>query len=159
VKFLADDRLEGRETGSEGLRQAESYVVEQLRKSGLEPAGADGFLPAHKIRVPPDRRKRFQRHADSRRQAGTSGPWRRRNLQHSHRTRSRRPGPDGLRRIRLQIPENKFDDLAGLDLQGKIRRLHHRLDPPTCPQPYPPTTDRSPNAGSLFTMPASSALW
>src|ERR1700722_11904276 len=43
VKFLADDRLEGRETGSEGLRQAESYVVDQLRKPGLDPAGADGF--------------------------------------------------------------------------------------------------------------------
>jgi hypothetical protein len=28
VKFLADDSLEGRETGSEGLRKAQSYVVD-----------------------------------------------------------------------------------------------------------------------------------
>src|SRR5437879_11659488 len=43
VKFLADDSLEGRDTGSEGLRKAQAYAVEQLRKAGLEPAGANGF--------------------------------------------------------------------------------------------------------------------
>ena len=43
VKVLADDNLEGRETGSAGLRKAEAYVVDQLKKSGLQPAGSDGF--------------------------------------------------------------------------------------------------------------------
>ena len=43
VQFLADDNLEGRETGSEGLRKAEAYVVDQFKKAGLEPAGSDGF--------------------------------------------------------------------------------------------------------------------
>src|SRR4030081_2768090 len=43
VKCLADDSLEGRNTGSEGLRKAQAYAVEQLQKAGLEPAGADGF--------------------------------------------------------------------------------------------------------------------
>src|SRR6267143_3166394 len=43
VKFLADDNLEGRETGSEGLRKAESYVVDQFTKAGLQPAGTNGF--------------------------------------------------------------------------------------------------------------------
>ena len=43
VKFLADDSLEGRDTGSEGLRKAEAYAVEQFQKASLEPAGADGF--------------------------------------------------------------------------------------------------------------------
>ena len=38
VKVLADDNMEGRETGSDGLRRAEAYTVEQLKKSGLEPA-------------------------------------------------------------------------------------------------------------------------
>ena len=37
VKFLADDKLEGRETGSEGLRKAEAYVVEQLTKPDCSP--------------------------------------------------------------------------------------------------------------------------
>src|SRR5271157_352585 len=43
VKVLAADDMEGRETGSEGLRKASAYVVEQLKKSGLEPAGTKGF--------------------------------------------------------------------------------------------------------------------
>jgi len=43
VQFLAADSLEGRETGSEGLRKAEAYVVEHLKKAGLQPAGVDGF--------------------------------------------------------------------------------------------------------------------
>src|SRR6202047_690538 len=46
VKFLADDSLEGRDTGSEGLRQAQAYAVEQLQKAGLEPAGTNGFYQA-----------------------------------------------------------------------------------------------------------------
>src|SRR5258708_8405405 len=43
VKFLADDALEGRDTGSEGLRKAQAYAVEQFEKAGLEPAGVNGF--------------------------------------------------------------------------------------------------------------------
>jgi hypothetical protein len=43
VKVLADDNMEGRETGSEGLRKAEAFAVEQLEKSGLQPAGEKGF--------------------------------------------------------------------------------------------------------------------
>jgi hypothetical protein len=43
VKVLADDNMEGRDTGSEGLRKAEAYVVDQLTKDGLTPAGTNGF--------------------------------------------------------------------------------------------------------------------
>src|SRR5436305_5468375 len=43
VKVLADDNMEGRETGSTGLKKAEAYVVEQLKKDGLQPAGVNGF--------------------------------------------------------------------------------------------------------------------
>jgi len=39
VKILAADNMEGRETGSPGLRKAQEYVVEQLKSAGLEPAG------------------------------------------------------------------------------------------------------------------------
>ena len=43
VKYVADDRMEGRETGSEGLRMAEAYAVEQLVTAGVQPAGTNGF--------------------------------------------------------------------------------------------------------------------
>ena len=43
VKVLADDKMEGRETGSAGLRNTEAYIVDQLKSNGLEPAGVSGF--------------------------------------------------------------------------------------------------------------------
>src|SRR5215471_4271803 len=43
VKFLADDKLEGRDTGSRGERTAEEYAVDQLKGGGAEPAGTSGF--------------------------------------------------------------------------------------------------------------------
>jgi Zn-dependent M28 family amino/carboxypeptidase len=49
VKVLADDNMEGRQTGSEGLKRAEAYAVEQLQKSGLEPAGENGFYQSVKF--------------------------------------------------------------------------------------------------------------
>ncbi len=44
VSALADDRLEGRETGSEGHRRAADYVAKEFARLGLKPAGTDGFL-------------------------------------------------------------------------------------------------------------------
>ena len=44
VKALADDALEGRQTGSEGYRRAAAYVVSHFEKAGLKPAGSNGFL-------------------------------------------------------------------------------------------------------------------
>ena len=43
IKFLADDKLEGRDTGSRGERAAQAYAVEQLQNAGAEPAGVNGF--------------------------------------------------------------------------------------------------------------------
>ncbi len=43
VEVLANDNMDGRETGSPGLQRAEAYVVDQLKKSGLSPAGVNGF--------------------------------------------------------------------------------------------------------------------
>jgi Zn-dependent M28 family amino/carboxypeptidase len=44
VKVLAADGMEGRETGSTGLRKAQDYVVEQLKRAGLEPVGTKGYF-------------------------------------------------------------------------------------------------------------------
>ncbi len=44
VKYLADDQLEGRNTGSEGHRKAADYVAHQFADDGLEPAGTEGYI-------------------------------------------------------------------------------------------------------------------
>ena len=50
VAFLADDKLEGRDTGSEGHRKAAEYVAREFARAGLQPAGTDGYLQPVKFR-------------------------------------------------------------------------------------------------------------
>ena len=49
VLVLADDRLEGRGTGSPGHRKAAEYVAREFEKAGLKPAGTEGFLQPVKL--------------------------------------------------------------------------------------------------------------
>ena len=44
VAFLADDKLEGRQTGSEGELKAAEYIAKRFSDLGLEAKGADGYL-------------------------------------------------------------------------------------------------------------------
>lgn len=46
VDYLADDRLEGRLTGTEGERLAFEYITRQFETLGLEPVGEEGYLQA-----------------------------------------------------------------------------------------------------------------
>jgi hypothetical protein len=57
VVALANDGMEGRETGSPGYLKAERYVVAQFEKAGLKPAGEKGYLqpvPLHVVRLRTD---------------------------------------------------------------------------------------------------------
>jgi Zn-dependent M28 family amino/carboxypeptidase len=120
VKVLAADDMEGRETGSEGLRKAAAYIVEQLKKDGLQPAGIDGFYQPVKL---------ISRQID---ESGSSLTLVRNG------TKERLTlGEDAFFSTRVQlapevdaplvfvgyglrIPEKNYDDYAGLDLKGKI---------------------------------------
>ncbi len=42
IEVLADDSLEGRESGSRGGRAAGEYLMEQLKELGLKPIGDRG---------------------------------------------------------------------------------------------------------------------
>jgi hypothetical protein len=44
VEFLASDKLEGRNTGSEGHRVAAEYVAKHFEGDGLKPAGEHGYF-------------------------------------------------------------------------------------------------------------------
>src|SRR3984885_6272716 len=44
VEFLASDKLEGRNTGSEGHRKAAEFVASQFDLDGLKPAGERGYI-------------------------------------------------------------------------------------------------------------------
>ncbi|MDR3714412.1 MAG: M28 family peptidase [Puia sp.] len=42
IRYLADDQLEGRRTGSPGEKMAGEYISAELRKAGLQPRGENG---------------------------------------------------------------------------------------------------------------------
>ncbi|MBN4070789.1 DUF4910 domain-containing protein [Olleya sp. AH-315-F22] len=44
VSFLADDKLEGRETGTKGEQIAAEYIAKRFEEIGIEPKGTMGFL-------------------------------------------------------------------------------------------------------------------
>jgi Zn-dependent M28 family amino/carboxypeptidase len=44
VKTLADDSFEGRQTGTDGYRKAAAYVAGQFERVGLKPAGTKGYF-------------------------------------------------------------------------------------------------------------------
>lgn len=49
VKYLADDKLEGRRTGTRGEQLALAYIVQQYQQIGLQPKGKDGYIQTFEI--------------------------------------------------------------------------------------------------------------
>jgi len=120
VKVLADDNMEGRETGSAGLQRAEAYIVDQLKQAGLQPAGTDGYYQTAK----------FQSRQIIEKDSSIA-------LVRNAKVEPLTLGEDAFFSTRvdlapeleaplvfvgygLRIPEKNYDDLAGLDLNGKV---------------------------------------
>jgi Zn-dependent M28 family amino/carboxypeptidase len=121
VKFLADDSLEGRNTGSEGLRKAQAYAVEQLQKAGLEPAGTNGFYqPVSFTQFQVDESKSSL--ALVRNGKLESLSFADDAFISSRATRATVHVGTNLVFVGygLKIPEKNLDELAGLDLIGKV---------------------------------------
>ena len=120
VKFLADDALEGRDTGSEGHRKAAAYVAAEFEKAGLKPGGVGGYLQPVKFR---SRRIVEEKSSLALIRQGIAEPV----ILGDEATFNMRVDP--APRVEaplvfvgygLTVPELKYDDLAGLDLKGKI---------------------------------------
>ena len=121
VRFLADDKLEGRGTGTRGYDRAAQYVAEQMQSLGLEPGGTGGYL-----QPVPFLRGDLQRAACAfeLRRNGESVP-----LEVG---RDVLLSPDYLRTkwtteaalvfagYGVSAPEMGYDDYAGLDARGKV---------------------------------------
>ena len=143
VRFLADDKLEGRNTGSEGHRKAAAYVAEQFERSGLKPASSAGYFQTVKL----ESKELDEGHSSLSLVRGTS-------------TEHLTLGQDAIIGVRgnpsptidaelvfagygLAIPEADHDDFKELDVQGKVvvflqgapppsrDRWQHTCSPPT----------------------------
>ncbi|MEO6070437.1 MAG: M28 family peptidase [Chitinophagaceae bacterium] len=49
ISFLADDKLEGRRTGTLGEQMAAEYISQQFKEAGLVPKGTSGYLQSFEI--------------------------------------------------------------------------------------------------------------
>ena len=135
VAFLADDAMKGRDTGSPEHRKAAEYIAAEFAKAKLEPGGTKGyFQPVPSDRAASSRRNRAWRWCA---RAGAVTPV----VLGDEATFSMRiePAPAVEAPIvfagyGLQVPEAKHDDLAGLDLKGKIV-MHLTGGPSTIPGP------------------------
>jgi Zn-dependent M28 family amino/carboxypeptidase len=120
VKVLADDRFEGRETGSPGERQAQAYIVRRLGALGVEPAGSSGFYQPVELRTLEiqEANSSLALVADGHAQPLTLGE------QAFFSTRivpaPKLEAPLVFVGYGLNIPEKGYNDLAGLDLTGKL---------------------------------------
>jgi hypothetical protein len=120
VEYLADDKLEGRDTGSAGHRMAVQYVSQEFERAGLAPGGVNGYVQPvgfHVKRLNEDNSKL--------------------ELIRGGQTQAISLGKEAIIGLRsdpldtveaplvfagsaLLIPEKGIDDLKGLDVKGKV---------------------------------------
>lgn len=120
VKVLADDKMEGRDTGSPGEHAAQEYAIEQFKAAGVKPAGVNGFYQPVKFvsRTIVESESGLTLIRDGKREPLTLGE----DAIISARVM---PAPHVYAGLvfagyGLKIPEANYDDFAGLDAQGKL---------------------------------------
>ncbi len=134
VQYLADDKLEGRNTGSEGYEKAAAYVTEQFKNAGLQPAGANGYAQPVEFNAAQldEEHSSLELIREGRTEAVkfgdeafiTAGQ----DLADSAEADAVFVG------YGFSVPELKYDDFAGLDLKGKIA-VYVTGGPATMPGP------------------------
>ena len=119
IQYLADDKLEGRGTGSEGFAKAAAYVTDQFQKAGLQPAGEHGYVQPVTFNVLQldEAKSSLEFIRDGKAEAinfGEDG--------FLFPTPNAAPveAPAVFIGYGLKIPELNVDDFAGVDLKGKI---------------------------------------
>ena len=120
IEYLASDALEGRDVGSPGFEKAATYVEQQFKEIGLRPGGIGGYRQPVKfesrVLLADQSKVALVRNGEEQplilREDAALNP------------RSELDGaidaPMVFVGYGLSVPEAKWDDLAGLDLHGKI---------------------------------------
>lgn len=123
VEFLADDKLQGRNTGSPGHKMAAGYIAQEFEKSGLQAAGVKGYIQpvdfaVKQIDEPNSKVEMIANGASAAPEKLKFGE----EILLSARATS--GGPVEAEAVfvgfGLTVPDVHYDDLKGLDLKGKI---------------------------------------
>ncbi len=120
IEYLASDELKGRDTGSEGHLKAARYVAGEFERSGLKPAGTTGYFQPVKFDVKQivEEQSSLALIRDGKAEPLVLGDDAsfslRGDIQEATEAAAVFAG------YGLQVREKNYDDLAGLDLKGKI---------------------------------------
>lgn len=120
IQYLADDKLEGRGTGTEGFAKAATYVTDQFQKAGLQPAGERG---GYSQTVDFNVLQLDEANSSlAITQSGKAVPFEFGEDGYLGTTSDPMPvdAPAVFIGYGLKIPEANYDDFAGVDLRGKI---------------------------------------
>ncbi len=120
VRYLADDKLEGRDTGSPGFEKAAAYVAEQFRRAGLQPAGMRGFVQPVEFNVAQldEKRSSLALVRDGKAEPVKFGEEAFFTVNRD--TAKKAEAEAVFIGYGLTVPELNYDDLLGMDLKGKI---------------------------------------
>jgi hypothetical protein len=120
IQYLANDDMKGRNTGSPEHLKAAHYVAGEFERAGLKPAGTSDYSQPVKFDVKQivEEQSRLTLVRNGKKQPLTLGD----DATLSLRGDIQENTEAGAVFIGygLQVPEKKYDDLAGLDLKGKI---------------------------------------
>jgi Zn-dependent M28 family amino/carboxypeptidase len=120
VTTLSSDAMEGRQAGTPGYDRAAAFVVERLRRLGLEPAGSEGFYQRVELE------EQFLDPATARVALDSEGAETVLRVPEDLVVSRRAPLPQRIDAplvfvgYGLHIPEAGHDDFAGVDLRGRI---------------------------------------
>jgi hypothetical protein len=120
IEYLASDALEGRGLGTDGFKKASEYVAGQFEKAGLKPAGTSAYFQPIRFNVLKivEDKSSVSLVRDGKAERVDLGNDANISLRGD-------PGHDidaeaVFVGYGLTVPEKSYDDLAGLDLKGKI---------------------------------------
>ncbi|WP_246074098.1 M28 family peptidase [Hymenobacter jeollabukensis] len=122
IQYLADDKLRGRQPGTEGYQMAVDYVTKQLQSFGVKPAGDDGSY-VQKVRL----RRAFvqpepllalieDKKVPTPLRPGEDFVY----YPNPEQPKVFQETPLVFAGYGISAPELKYDDYQGLDVQGKI---------------------------------------
>ena len=134
VQFLADDKLQGRDTGSEGYREAVKYVTGKMEAFGLKPAGTSGYLQPVRFET---RQLVEEESSIAIVREGAEEVLDRQDATQSTRAdlAPAAEAPMVFVGYGLRVPEARYDELAGIDLRGKIAVYVNSAGPLDAPAP------------------------
>jgi Zn-dependent M28 family amino/carboxypeptidase len=120
VEALANDGMEGRNTGSPAHKRAAAYVAAQFKQAGLEPAGTDGYIQpvAFKTRTIDESHSSLALIRDGKAESLTLGEDA--NISLRSDAAATLDAPLVFVGYGMRVPERQFDDLAGQDLTGAV---------------------------------------